>query len=148
MSRRVLRGFDPEALKAAREKRKITVQDLARCAGVTYTTVWTWENGKHAPNIDTLVKVAAYLEIPVARLVSIPKGTETLGDLRVLAGLTQPQLAKAAGMTTTVLSKLERGETPITDTRAEALAPRLGVSANEVSAAWQRARDRPPGAPA
>lgn len=112
------------------------------------STIWAWENGTRAPNIDTLARAAAVLGVPLSRIVRIPPRKRTLADLRNLAGFTQPQLAKAVGMTTTALSKLERAETHLTAARAQALAPLLAVSTEEVHAAWQRARDRPPGTPA
>lgn len=151
MSRRVLRGFDRgefKRLRRAWRETGMSNHDLGRLAGIGEATLRTWENGTRAPNIDKLAAVLAVLEIPVSAVVRVPPEERTLGDLRVLAGLTQPQLAKAAGMSTTALSTLERAGTPLTQAKAEALAPLLGVSIGEVQTAWQRARDRPPGAPA
>ena len=151
MSRRVLRGFDPDAFRQARlayKRKGISPQDLGRLADVGESTIWSWENGTRAPNIDKLMAAIAVLGVPVSRVVRISPGKLMLADLRNLAGLTQPELAKRAGMTTTSLSKLERAETHLTEAKAKALAPLLGVSPDEVAAAWQRAKERPPGTPA
>ena len=148
MSRTVPRGFDPQALKTAREARGLTHSELGRLAGVSQPAVWTWENGTRAPNVDKLARVAKVLRVHMSQLVTITPGQETLTDLRILAGLTQPQLAQAVGISTASLSKIERGETQLTEERATRLASRLDVTVTELHAAWQRAHDRPPGAPA
>ncbi|MGL6236352.1 MAG: helix-turn-helix domain-containing protein [Segniliparus sp.] len=151
MSRRVMRGFDHHEFKRLRLSWRgtgISVQDLSRLSNVSASTLGTWDNGTRTPNIDKLAPVLAVLEAPVSAVVRIPPGERFLSDLRNLASHTQPQLAKAAGMSTQNLSKLERGEIPMTDARAQALAPLLGVSEAEAWAAWQRAKDRPPGTPA
>ena len=130
------------------ERKGISNHDLGRLSGIGENTLRRWQNGEVLPTIDKLNAALAVLGIPVSHVVVIPPEKRTLGDLRILAGFTQPQLAKAAGMSTTALSMLERGGTPLTPQRAEALAPLLGVSEDELHAAWQRAKDRPPGAPA
>ena len=43
--------------------------------------------------------------------------------------------------------RIERGEDPLSDNSAEALASVLGISAGECHAAYHRARQRPAGAP-
>ncbi|ADG99335.1 transcriptional regulator, XRE family [Segniliparus rotundus DSM 44985] len=151
MSRRVLRGFRRRELAKVRlgyKRKGISNHDLARLSGVGESTLRRWQSGEALPSIDKLGAVLATLGVPISRVVVIPEEKRTLADLRVLAGYTQPQLAKAAGMSTTALSTLERGGAPFTEQRAQALAPLLDVSISEVIAAWQRARDRPPGTPA
>ncbi|WP_439956623.1 helix-turn-helix domain-containing protein [Mycobacterium avium] len=49
------------------------------------------------------------------------------GDWRVLAGLTQPQLAAAAGIGTTTLREIESAITALTDANATTLAGLLGI---------------------
>ncbi|MGL6234926.1 MAG: helix-turn-helix domain-containing protein [Segniliparus sp.] len=151
MSRRVLRGFNRHRFTKARlsfKRKGISNHDLSRLSGVSESTLRKWQTGEVKPNIDKLVAALNVLETPVSAVVVVRAEERTLVDLRVLAGFTQPQLAKAAGISTTTLSTLERGSTPLSSERAETLAPLLGVSVTEISAAWQRARDRPAGAPA
>ena len=126
----------------------MSTQDLARLSRVSESTIWTWEKGTRSPNIDKLVLVLDVLEIRANDVIDIPPDQRYPSDLRNLARYTQPQLSLSAGMSTQVLSKLERGEIPLTDARRQALAPLLGVTEDELHAAWQRARDRPPGTPA
>ncbi|MGL6235705.1 MAG: helix-turn-helix domain-containing protein [Segniliparus sp.] len=151
MSRRITRGFRRHAFAKARlayKRKGISNHDLSRLSGVGENTLRRWQSGEVLPTIDKLSATLAVLGVPVGQVVVIPAEKRTLGDLRILAGFTQPQLAKAAGMSTTALSMLERGGTPLTEQRAQALAPLLGVSADDIHVAWQRARDRPPGTPA
>ncbi|MGL6235117.1 MAG: helix-turn-helix domain-containing protein [Segniliparus sp.] len=151
MSRRVLRGFDRHEFKRIRlawHGTGITPQDLGRLARVGVSTIWKWEQGQRSPNIDKLAPVLDVLEVQPDAVIRIPADELFLSDLRNLSRLTQPQLAKAAGMSTTVLSMLEHGTTPMTDAKAQALAPILGVPVEVIYAAWERARDRPPGTPA
>jgi transcriptional regulator with XRE-family HTH domain len=146
-----MRGFDRHRFKRHRVGWRgvgMSTQDLARLSDVSEPTIWTWENGTRSPNIDKLAPVLAVLGVSVGEIVVVPEGERFLSDLRVLTGLTQPQLALAAGMSTQSLSRLERGEIPMTPQRAQALAPLLSVSPEEVYAAWLRAKNRPPGTPA
>lgn len=148
MGRRELRGFNPEALAARREKLGMARQDVARLAEVSTKTIWSWETGAKSPQIDRLARVAKALRTTPAAFIAVPKGQRTLADLRAMAGLTQPQLARDAGMSTTALQDLERAETRLTDHKAELLAHALGLTPEIVRAAYERARVRPPGAPA
>ena len=148
MTSRHLRGFDRQALVKRREARKLERGDLARLANISSKTIWTWEAGTRTPTPDALARVAKALGVSVGSFVKIPKNKRTLVDLRVLAGLTPPQLALAAGMSTTALQALERAETHLPDEKAARLAPLLAATPDEVRTAWHRARARPSGTPA
>ncbi|SMG57791.1 DNA-binding transcriptional regulator, XRE-family HTH domain [Rhodococcus rhodochrous J3] len=147
MTRRPLRGFDREALIDLRTEKGYTRGDLARFAEVSVAAVRAWESGQATPQVDRLARVAAALDVPMSELVRISPHDRYLGDLRVQAGLTQPQLALQAGISTASLSSLELGETSLREPVAERLARALGVDTAEVRAAYERARTRPPGAP-
>ena len=121
--------------------------DLARFAEVSVAAVRAWESGQATPQVDRLARVAAALDVPMSELVRISPHDRYLGDLRVQAGLTQPQLALQAGISTASLSSLELGETSLREPVAERLARALEVDTAEVRAAYERARTRPPGAP-
>ncbi|WP_299577442.1 helix-turn-helix transcriptional regulator [uncultured Williamsia sp.] len=145
MSRRVMRGFSPAALREAREAANISQADLARLAGVGRATLYHWEAGKATPQVDVLVKVVARLGISIADIVRVPVDERFPGDLRVLRGMTQPQLGKAAGVSTAMVGAIERGEVDPTDAVAQAIARELGVTTAELAAAHARAKARPPG---
>ncbi|CAM3437182.1 hypothetical protein TSHO111613_23215 [Tsukamurella hominis] len=79
------------------------------------------------------------------KLVRVPKSKRTLVDLRVLRGMTQLQMATLVGARTTSLSALERAETQLSDLWVGRLVVALQVPEDEVRAAYERARSRPPG---
>nr|WP_238958477.1 helix-turn-helix domain-containing protein [Mycobacterium intracellulare] len=68
-----------------------------------------------------------------------------LGDWRVIRGITQPELAAAATISTGSLRGIERGDIALTDANAAGLAALLGITVDEYRAAYPRARQRPPG---
>jgi transcriptional regulator with XRE-family HTH domain len=148
MVERAIRGLDVGPLVRARAKRKMTRADLARVTGISTSTIQKWESGQAAPNIETLTKAASALGVPLRRLVKVPEHRRSLADWRHLAGLSQTKLARAAGLTTPALAALERGESQLTDDKADRIAPHLNATHAQLQAAWQRARDRPPGTPA
>lgn len=147
MSRRVIRGFMPERLTALR-KGKITMMELARLSGVTSSTIYAWESGTFTPQVDKLAAVMKILDVPIEHVVIVPRDQRYPGDWRVLCGLTQPQLAAAAGIATTTLQRIERGEASLTTQKAEVLSKLLHTSVDEYDAAWLRVHRRPAGAPA
>lgn len=146
VSRRVLRGFVPERFKALR-KSGMTMSDLARISGVTASTIYAWEAGTFTPQVDKLAAVMKVLGKAIEDVVTVPNDQRYPSDLRVLCGLTQPQLASAAGVTTAKLQRIERGESAPPDDLVEALSRLLGTTAEEYEAAWRRAHERPPGEP-
>ncbi|MDV7136881.1 helix-turn-helix transcriptional regulator [Williamsia muralis] len=148
VSRRVLRGFSPSALTEARTRAGLTQGELARIAGVGRTTLYQWEMGVRSPQVDVLASVARALDISLSELVSVPVDERFPGDWRVLRGLTQPQLGVAAGISTTMVGAIERGEAELSEQTARALADALSVNETELRAAYRRARNRPTGTPA
>jgi transcriptional regulator with XRE-family HTH domain len=145
VSRRILRGFSREAFVEQRDKAKCSRADLARLADISVGAVFAWETGTATPQVDTLLKVAEALSVPIGTFIDLDENDRYLGDLRVLAGLTQPQLAQKVGMSTTSLGTLERGEARLKDEVAQKLAAALGCTVDQVEAAYQRTRQRPPG---
>ncbi|SKQ83734.1 putative transcriptional regulator [Mycobacteroides abscessus subsp. massiliense] len=147
VSRRILRGFDPARFTALR-KSQMTVSDLARLCGVAGTTIYGWESGGASPQVDKLAAAMRVLGRSIEAVVPIPREHRFPSDWRVLGGFTQPQLAAIAGMPTTTLQKIERGESIVTDERASVLGKILDITGDEYLAAWRRVRERPAGTPA
>lgn len=145
MTRRVLRGFDAQAFSAARKSRNLTVAELTRMSDVSQASIFNWERGKGTPQVDLLAKVLACLQIPIDQVVKVPVDERYPGDWRVVRGMTQPELAAAAGIATSTLKGIERADSALTDTNAATIAGLLGISAAEYRAAYDRARRRPPG---
>jgi transcriptional regulator with XRE-family HTH domain len=57
------------AIRAARERRGLTLEQAAAKLGVNYQTWQKWENGKNEPTIQSLARVASALGVTVARLM-------------------------------------------------------------------------------
>lgn len=144
-SRRSLRGFNIEAFTAARQGRAMTVADLARLADVGQSTIHSWETGEVAPSLQLLVRALAVMRTPIDTVIVIPRNQRYPGDWRAIKGMTHNQLATAAKLATTTLRGIERAENGLTDANADTLAALLGITAKEYRAAYQRARNRPPG---
>ncbi len=144
MSRRALNGFQPQALEAAREAAQMTRGTLARHVGVDPTSVHNWETGRAAPQPDLLARAANILGVSIETLVVVTDSMRTLSDLRILAGLTQRQLADQIACSDTTLGRLERGEARLTDALAEKIARALELETTTITDAYRRARERPP----
>lgn len=150
MGRRVHRGFDRDALRAALKTAKangVPRSDLARLAGISAATIRSWDRRGGAPDIERLSRLCGVLGIAITDLVRVPDDEAMPSDLRIRQGLTQVQLAAAAGLSTTVVSAFERAESRWSPTKAARLATVLAVSVEDLEQAWQRARNRPAGAP-
>jgi transcriptional regulator with XRE-family HTH domain len=147
MTRRVLRGFNPQAFAEARRQQGISVSDLCRLADVSQAAIFNWEAAKSTPQVDLLARVMRILESPIEQVVTIPAGERYPGDWRVIKGLTQPELAAAVKIPTTTLRGIERADAALTDGNTDKLAKHLGISVDEYRAAYQRARQRPAGTP-
>ena len=145
MTRRVLRGFDPQAFAHARRRSGLSVSDLARLADVGTSTIHAWEAGKGTPQVDLLARVMEILKTPISQVVTIEPDERYPGDWRVIRGLTQPELAAAAKIATTTLRGIERADIALTDANAITLAGLLGITVEEYRAAYTRARQRPAG---
>ncbi|EFV14736.1 helix-turn-helix transcriptional regulator [Segniliparus rugosus] len=145
---RAIRGLDLAPLVKARAKHKMSRSELSRLTGLSTSTIQKWESGEVSPNIETVTKAAAALRVPLRRLIKVPVRQRTLADWRHLAGLSQTKTARALGLTTPAYAALERGETKLTPEKAARLAQLLGATPDQLSEAWARAHNRPPGAPA
>lgn len=145
MTRRVLRGFSAQAFAEARRSSGISVSDLSRLANVAPATIFNWEAGKGSPQVDLLARVLRAIDVPMGQIVAVPRDERFPSDLRVIKGMTQPELAAAANIATTTLRGIERADAALTEANAAALASQLGISADEYRTAYQRARERPPG---
>ena len=145
MSRRILRGFRPEVMADRRAAQGLSRGELARQVGVSTAAVAKWETGRSTPAVDTLARVAAVLGLGMTDLIAIPVSERFLGDLRALAGLTQPQLAACIGFSSSTVADLERGHAILTDVQEERIATAVGATRDDVRNAFERVRNRPSG---
>lgn len=58
-----------ERLKALREKKKMTVKELAEKSGVNETTIHRWESAENCPVNEKILDIANALEIKVSKLI-------------------------------------------------------------------------------
>lgn len=58
-----------QKIKAAREKKKIKQQDLAKKLGVSAANISQYEKDKRNPKLETLRKIAAAIGVPVRDLI-------------------------------------------------------------------------------
>lgn len=59
----------PQILKTLRRSRKITQSKLAEALGYGYTAISNYESGRNEPDIDTLLKIANFFDVPVGSLL-------------------------------------------------------------------------------
>ncbi|NPV80695.1 MAG: helix-turn-helix transcriptional regulator [Firmicutes bacterium] len=56
-------------IKALREQRRLSQQELAKAAGVAQASIHYIETGQKSPTVRTLDKLAAALGVPVSELL-------------------------------------------------------------------------------
>ena len=66
-------GRFAERLRALREKKKMTVEELAEATGIPNPTLYRWENGMRCPINEQVFLVADALDIKPSRLLEDPK---------------------------------------------------------------------------
>lgn len=72
-------------VRAMRERRKLTPQELAKKVGTTYQTIWRIENGKHAePGIYIARGIARALDVSLDYLVNL-HGEDDVSELEATA---------------------------------------------------------------
>ena len=122
----------------------MTQSQLARAAGLTQAHVSRMENADLSATHLTLAKIARALEVddgpfPLAeepRPTPTTRGAEQVGSkiraLRKKAGMTQADLARACGVDSTYISRLEHGDHSAKYPTLAKIARALGVAAGEI----------------
>lgn len=137
-----MRGFAGERMRSIREQAGMSRADLARYADLSVGAIRSWEVDGTNPQVDTLARAAAALGVEMGDLVVLDAQEMHLSDLRVLAGLTQPQLAVAAGLSTTALAGLEQGHVRLRPDHVNRLASALHVAPELIQSTYERSRKR------
>lgn len=71
-------------LRAVREKRGFTQEELGALVGTTLHQIWRYENDKTSPNSEILTQIARILKVSVDYLLDLsdePKSEDTNPDL-------------------------------------------------------------------
>ena len=73
-------------IKVLRESRNMTIEELARIAGVDGKTIVEWETGTKELSIEGAVTLCKYFEVTMDFLICInpPKGDECIEQIRAL----------------------------------------------------------------
>ncbi|MCX4792026.1 helix-turn-helix domain-containing protein [Streptomyces sp. NBC_01221] len=129
--RRGVRGFDGSALRATRELRHMTAEELGRSVGIQASLISAYEEGRRIPEWRTLAALATALTTHVDQLR--PGHATTMEDLRCAAGQGQDAAGLTAGLGRSGYAMLENGHTrTLKPDVAEKLARAWGVEVNEV----------------
>lgn len=59
-------------LKTAREMKKMTQEEAAKCIGVSVDTLGNYERGKSYPDIPVLRKIESLYGVPYEQLIFLP----------------------------------------------------------------------------
>lgn len=118
-------------LRQAREKKGLTLVELGKISGVSYTHISEIERGKTSPSLKTLDKLADALEISTSYFLQMETAFslgEKIRRLREKQNLTQQQLADKVGVSLSLIGQIETDRAkPALDT-LEKIAIVFGVS--------------------
>jgi transcriptional regulator with XRE-family HTH domain len=144
MAARSVRGFRHDVLKAMREERGLSLQQLGDLlGGVQRAQVWSWEDGRTVPSAKRLVELATALGVDPYDLLDVDRTHPTLHDLRVRRGLTAKELAERTSLSYEgMVHRLDIGQGPeqISPQVARELADALDMDPADVAAACARSR--------
>lgn len=62
-----------QILKELRVERQISQEELGKALGYCNQTVSFWESGSREPNLDALVAISRYFEVPADYLLGLEK---------------------------------------------------------------------------
>ncbi len=69
-----------QKIRAAREKKNLTQEDLSKLTGIARANIARFETGRHAPKIATVQRVARALDLKTTDLLKMPGYEKTSGD--------------------------------------------------------------------
>lgn len=134
---------DPASLRAARISAGLTQHQLARRIGVAGgERVSRWERGASVPRPEILLRIAKACGVGAVSLLVPVAGDHDLRRLRLLAGVSAPEVAQVAHVSLATYVRWEAGETDRlpTDATLAALGSVLGVTSAQVAAGLQAAQ--------
>ncbi len=86
-------------LKIIREQNNMTQKHLADALGITRSAYCSYEIGRRSPDVDTIVKLAKFYQLPLERFLGdmesedlYDNGNFETGDLRFFAQLNKDEL--------------------------------------------------------
>ncbi|WP_425279154.1 helix-turn-helix domain-containing protein [Corynebacterium bovis] len=139
MSRTTIDGFNTARFRELRLAAGLSRPQLARIAKVGVSTISAWERGTRTPTVEVLRNCMQVLGAPLSEV--IPHSTKpTLRLLRISQGLSRPQVADWMELSLPGYSAIERGDTPLSELRAQQLAELYGLESHVIHHAARQAR--------
>ena len=133
-----VRDFSSSQLRNVLKRRKTKPRAVALLMGLSQQTVSAWVNGRYGPSPAHLLRLADVLGVPVDEFLTTTADEDDLAGLRQRKGLTVTEFAEELGLYKAALSDVENGLRQVPDRARTAMAERLGVTADQLDAAWQR----------
>ena len=127
MAKPTLTNFRADTLRELRVQAGLSQEAVAKLVGVSAWTYRQWETGRATPLAGRLMRLAASVGGDVADLVGVP---HTLSDYRVLAGLSQADLAARIGVSRATVAGWEQGLTPVAAKHHQGLMSVLPIPAS------------------
>jgi len=118
-----------DKIRMLRSEKNLSLQELARKAGISLSYLSEIERGTVYPAVSTLKRIVEVLGVPPAALMG-QEGTlgHKLKALREEYGLTQAQLASMAGVTAGLIGQIEQGKVQPSLKTLEKLSDVMGVT--------------------
>jgi transcriptional regulator with XRE-family HTH domain len=69
-----------EAMRKARKKQKMSVDELARKSGYHSSQIWSWENDTFTPRLNAIIDIADALGISIDELVGHSVGGKIVAE--------------------------------------------------------------------
>lgn len=102
--------FDAAALRAARERAKLSQHELGVLVGVSGAgQVWRWESGVAEPRAEFIRNLAETLGLETHELLPQPEGGPDLRWLRLVRGMSAQEVASAANVSKEAYLRWESG---------------------------------------
>lgn len=132
--------IDNKLIRQLRQKRNMTLQDLAKCSGLSVSYLSEIELGKKQPSLETIEKLSQALNISREGLISGSRsGTVGLGDkialLRQEKDLSLSELAEKVGISSSYLCQIENGKAMPALSTLKDIAAALDVRTEDLMAA-------------
>lgn len=67
-----------ETIKAARERKRISVIKLAEALEVTRPAIYAWQDDKYAPSLTHLIELSKILDVPLTVFAAAVQGVESV----------------------------------------------------------------------
>lgn len=121
-----------DKLRALREERSLTLEDLGKQLGLSITYLSEIELAQRTPSLQTLQKISRFFNVPVSLFLHTEGKLVTTGRkirlTREAKAMTQKQLACTAEVSPGLIAQLEAGKVQPSLKTIERIAKALGVS--------------------